>query len=157
MIDVSRQAVSKWELGESYPEVEKLLLLSHRLHISLDSLMSAEMANEPGVQESPVTGRIVIASPNENVVVTCCKVLSSQRMKGGKRSPKYALYGVGDGGKDFFGESTTFLAWYADHDSLTKEVSEIRQALLQGIPFYEFHYSVKTERKWLRIRMADES
>ena len=27
MLDVSRQAVSKWEQGSGYPEVEKLLLL----------------------------------------------------------------------------------------------------------------------------------
>lgn len=28
MLGVSRQAVSKWELGDGYPEVDKLLLLS---------------------------------------------------------------------------------------------------------------------------------
>ena len=40
LLDVSRQAVSKWEQGEGYPEAEKLLLLSKQLNISLDSLMS---------------------------------------------------------------------------------------------------------------------
>ena len=40
MLGVSRQAVSKWELGEGYPEVEKLLMLSKKLNISLDSLMT---------------------------------------------------------------------------------------------------------------------
>lgn len=40
LLDVSRQAVSKWEQGIGYPEVEKLLLLSKRLNISLDDLMS---------------------------------------------------------------------------------------------------------------------
>lgn len=39
LLDVSRQAVSKWEQGIGYPEVEKLLLLSKELDISLDSLM----------------------------------------------------------------------------------------------------------------------
>ena len=43
MIDVSRQAVSKWEQGQGYPEVEKLLLLSSKLNISLDALMSIEI------------------------------------------------------------------------------------------------------------------
>lgn len=42
MIDVSRQAVSKWEQRDGYPEVEKLLLLSNKLNISLDNLMSTE-------------------------------------------------------------------------------------------------------------------
>ena len=36
LLDVSRQAVSKWEQGNGYPEVEKLLLLSSKLNISLD-------------------------------------------------------------------------------------------------------------------------
>ena len=35
-LGVSRQAVSKWEMGQGYPEVEKLLLLSSELNISLD-------------------------------------------------------------------------------------------------------------------------
>ena len=35
LLDVSRQAVSKWEQGQGYPEVEKLLLLSSKLNISL--------------------------------------------------------------------------------------------------------------------------
>ena len=39
MLDVSRQAVSKWEQGDGYPEVEKLLVLSDKLDISLDELM----------------------------------------------------------------------------------------------------------------------
>ena len=34
MLGVSRQAVSKWELGDGYPEVDKLLLLSKRLKIT---------------------------------------------------------------------------------------------------------------------------
>ena len=39
MIDVSRQAVSKWEQGDGYPEVEKLLLLSSILNISFSLLI----------------------------------------------------------------------------------------------------------------------
>ena len=40
MLEVSRQAVSKWELGEGYPEVEKLIILAKKLHVSLDYLFS---------------------------------------------------------------------------------------------------------------------
>ena len=28
MLDVSRQAISKWESGQSYPEMEKLIILT---------------------------------------------------------------------------------------------------------------------------------
>lgn len=47
ILDVSRQAVSKWEQGIGYPEVEKLLLMANRLNISLDSLMATEKELQP--------------------------------------------------------------------------------------------------------------
>lgn len=42
--DLTRQAVSKWERGDAYPEVDKLLLLSVKLDISLDELFTYELA-----------------------------------------------------------------------------------------------------------------
>ena len=94
LLDVSRQAVSKWEQGAGYPEVETLLLLSNRLNISLDSLMATEIAREGGGGRAEVTGTILITSPHENVVVSCYKVISSQKMKTGKEAPHFALFGV---------------------------------------------------------------
>ena len=44
MLGVSRQAVSKWELGEGYPEVDKLVILSRKLNVSIDSLLTGEKA-----------------------------------------------------------------------------------------------------------------
>lgn len=38
-LNVTRQAVSKWETGEGYPEMEKLLLISDLFQVSLDYLM----------------------------------------------------------------------------------------------------------------------
>ena len=87
ILNVSRQAISKWEQGVGYPEVEKLLLLSSKLNISLDSLMSTEIAQEVDSKNTKVTGTIIIMSPHENVVATCNKVLSSGKMFGGKSSP----------------------------------------------------------------------
>jgi len=37
-IGVSRQAVTKWENGETIPELPKLIALADLLHVSLDSL-----------------------------------------------------------------------------------------------------------------------
>lgn len=56
LLDVSRQAVSKWEQDIGYPEVEKLLLLSSRLNISLDSLMATEIAKENDTNNANITG-----------------------------------------------------------------------------------------------------
>ncbi|MEJ6952417.1 helix-turn-helix transcriptional regulator [Halanaerobiaceae bacterium ANBcell28] len=38
-IGVSRQAVSKWELGQSYPDIDKLIALSDLFRISIDRLI----------------------------------------------------------------------------------------------------------------------
>lgn len=35
-LNVSRQAVSKWETGEGYPETEKLIMISDLFEVSLD-------------------------------------------------------------------------------------------------------------------------
>lgn len=49
-LDVSRQAVSKWETGEGYPEMDKLLLLSDLFQVSLDYLLKNE-ANQVNTQQ----------------------------------------------------------------------------------------------------------
>ncbi len=122
----------------------------------LDSLMGAEIAKVGVADSSKVTGSIIITSPNENVIATCYKVMSSQKMKGGKRTPQYSLFGVTGSGNYFWGEPTTFLGWYANAEQLSKEIAEIQNAITQGIPTYELKYSAKVERKWLRIVMVDE-
>ena len=155
ILDVSRQAVSKWEQGNGYPEVETLLLFSSKLNVSLDSLMSTEIAKETG-NNANVTGTIVITSPYENVIATCYKVLSSGKMLGGKSSPQYSLFGVSNGISSFWGEPTTFLGWYANKEQITKEVAEIQKAIADGIPTYTLKYSAKTERRWAKVKIVAE-
>ena len=154
LLDVSRQAVSKWEQGQGYPEVEKLLLLSSKLNISLDALMSIEINRDAGVKN--ISGSIVITSLKDNVIATCYKVTASNKMRGGKDSPQYALFGVNRGGSNFWGEPTTFLGWYANEELISKEIAEIHRAISQGIPTYTLQYSAKTERRWARIKMIEE-
>ena len=59
LLNVSRQAVSKWEQGIGYPEVEKLLILSSQLNVSLDSLMADEIINNNTSQDNHCSGRIL--------------------------------------------------------------------------------------------------
>lgn len=155
MLDVSRQAVSKWEQGTSYPEVDKLLILSRELNLSLDNLMATEIAQGKSNESGKVTGIITISSPHEHVVVKCYKVISSQKFKGGKKSPQYALYAASNDGISFWGASTTFLAWYANAEQLEKEMAEIEDAIFRGIPTYELKYSVKVEKNFFRLKMLD--
>lgn len=153
IMDVSRQAVSKWEQGLGYPEVEKLILLSSKLNISLDSLMSTEIAQKTTADNKNISGTIIIISPYENTIVSCYKVTPTEKMHGGKNSPQYALFGFSNEGISFWGQPTTFLGWYADKESLSNEVHEIQQAILQGLPSYELKYNVKVEKNWFRIKI----
>ena len=52
LLNVSRQAVSKWEQGVGYPEVEKLLELSSKLDISLDQLMDVKAGAQDTISNS---------------------------------------------------------------------------------------------------------
>ena len=151
LLNVSRQAVSKWEQGEGYPEVEKLLFLSKTLNISLDALMSTGIANTP--THAQPTGTIVITSPHENVIATCRGIQASQQMKRGKHAPQYALFGNNGINSSF--SQNTFLGWYANEELLHKEITAIQTAIAQGIPEYTLQYSVKTKIRWGFVHMVE--
>lgn len=57
LVGVSRQAVSKWELGEATPEVDKLLALARAFGVTTDELLSeVEPAQEPPqAEQAPVS------------------------------------------------------------------------------------------------------
>lgn len=156
MLDVSRQAVSKWEQGQGYPEVDKLLLISSKLCISLDVLMYGEMNCDRGAKNDNIPGLIVITSPHENVIATCSKVSASSKMHGGKDSPQYALFGFDNSNLNLWGGTNTFLGWYASEEQISKEIEEIHRAILQGIKTYTLQYSAKTQRRWASIKIIEE-
>ena len=149
MLGVSRQAVSKWESGEGYPEVDKLLTLSKKLNVSLDSLLGGE--NTPIVSEnSKPSDRIRIISPNEGVIISASKVIRSQQFKGIKNSPKYALYASEGNDTSSWGAQSTFLAWYRNLDDVTREIAEIQNAMDVGAASYTLQYSVKCKQNLFR-------
>ncbi len=154
MLGVSRQAVSKWELGDGYPEVEKLLILSNKLNVSLDSLMGGSIPKtRPEV--SVRSGIIRIVSPNEGVIIDVSKVMRSQEYKGGKNSPKYALFATDGKEMSYWGAQNTFLGWYRDLDSINLEIGEIVEALDEGKESYSLQYSVKCKNNLLRTIIED--
>ena len=58
-VGVSRQSISKWETGQSAPELEKLVTLSKIFHVSIDELLgNAPAAAEPPTCPTPVDGYI---------------------------------------------------------------------------------------------------
>lgn len=62
-LNVARQTVSKWELGETTPEMDKLVKMSEIFEISLDSLMKdteIETANSSDMTNTQKLAGIVI-------------------------------------------------------------------------------------------------
>lgn len=53
-LNVSRQAVSKWERGIGYPETEKILYICSKYGVSMDTLFAEEIgASSDGDEKSP--------------------------------------------------------------------------------------------------------
>ncbi|BCN31883.1 helix-turn-helix domain-containing protein [Anaeromicropila herbilytica] len=160
IMGVSRQAVSKWEQGIGYPEMEKLLLLSKELNVSLDYLMLGEI-NLTEKQKTSLnnivvpTGKITIKSYDGKTIVNCYKVLASKVMyKARVDEPKYWLIGINSG--DFWGEKSIVLGWYANEEEIKKEMDETAEAISNGLPVYELKYAVKVKNKRLRVKIDSE-
>lgn len=63
-VGVSRQAVSKWELGDATPEVDKLLALAKAFGVTTDELLSEEEPAGAGEQAPPPREDPVDTVPN---------------------------------------------------------------------------------------------
>ena len=70
-LGVSRQAVSKWESGKGYPEVEKLLFICRQYHVTLNDLFENTTFCEisaAGLRESHVHDVIITKeAPNYRI------------------------------------------------------------------------------------------
>lgn len=73
-LNVSRQTVSKWEVGDSTPDMEKLVAISDLFDVSLDKLVMGK-EDEP---QNPTTTK------SELVTVLNEKVLTSNNKKKAK-------------------------------------------------------------------------
>jgi transcriptional regulator with XRE-family HTH domain len=55
-MDMSRQAISKWETGKSYPDIEKLIKLSDIFNLSLDELVRGDKIFQQDLIKKSRTG-----------------------------------------------------------------------------------------------------
>lgn len=137
MLDISRQAVSKWESDNTYPETEKLILLSKKLGVSIDYLLNNK-SNALEEENRPViyvpSGKIAITNFDKTGIVNCEPVKPSQIIGNGK-VPKYVLYDIE--GTNFWGEKTQISGWYKTIDEIQEEIRKINQAIQEGKSSYE--------------------
>lgn len=61
MLNVSRQAISKWESNKTYPDIENLILLRNLFNVSLDDLIVNE--NKTEVEDTIVPSKL----PTDNI------------------------------------------------------------------------------------------
>lgn len=54
LLNISRQSISKWESGQTYPEVEKLIKLSDLFEITMDELVKNGEIKEDSTEDSHV-------------------------------------------------------------------------------------------------------
>lgn len=142
ILDVSRQAVSKWESNSGYPETDKLLTIAKELDVSLDYLMD----NKPKLQDeeddiviAPIgEKKIVITMFDGTQTVNCLSVKYSKILYPAKNEPPYILQGIDRVG--FFGAHTVILGWYEDEEMVTKEMAEIIAAMDNDIKMYKLKY-----------------
>lgn len=155
-LEVSRQAVGKWEQGLAYPEVEKLLALCAALNVSADMLLLDELP--PQCRRSTVSSTpsesILIQAENGINLVRCINIMCSQPYKS-RRGPKYALFGI-SGYTPFWGPHNNLLGWYADEASIQQEMQAIRDAMRRGDPDYTLQYNAKVRRRFGMIELKGE-
>ena len=73
-LNVSRQAISRWEQDNGYPEMEKMISLSKILNVTLDYLVSdnetADGSNEDsGSEEQPQISVSSAAAPTGRIMI----------------------------------------------------------------------------------------
>ena len=62
-LDVSRQSISKWEIGDSIPETDKVILLSEIFNVTTDYLLKDEL-------ENPTATIIMCEKPDRNIFIS---------------------------------------------------------------------------------------
>ena len=68
LVGVSRQAVSKWEVGDAIPDTDKLIPLARALGITVDELLGnvpEEEEAQEGSAEPPLSGSYVASWVND--------------------------------------------------------------------------------------------
>lgn len=85
-LNVSRQTISKWELGESSPDMEKLIILSDFFHISLDELV---LDRKPA-QQTPPENNPTVNAPKTHPILD--KILTESNIRSFKKGLKLLAY-----------------------------------------------------------------
>lgn len=79
-LNVSRQTISKWEIGESTPDMEKLIAISDLFEVSLDELVKGEKAESRETSEQTSKSELY-SDIKENVLTEENKVKAKKGLE----------------------------------------------------------------------------
>ena len=65
LTDVSRQAVGKWEIGESLPDLPNTLKLATLYKVSLDELVLQKLSEKSAQQSNKIMGMLEVGSTGQ--------------------------------------------------------------------------------------------
>ena len=165
-LEVSRQAVSKWESGTSLPDIEKIALISDLFEVSTDYLIKDEetlKSNQLVQQSVHIPRKLYIIDINKRRLSTFeefsiemvsaynkgeATLISGLTKPKKVRVPVCALYGISKG---ILGRNKqTLLGFYASVEEVKMELSSISKAS-ETDTVYELQYAAKMAG----LRIAD--
>ena len=156
MLNVSRQAVSKWEQSVGYPETENLIQIAKKLDVSLDTLLlDNQLVEEAGndakenVVIFPSTSKIVIEYNKGQSISAFYKFRVSKMLAlfSKKGTPKYVLLGTDS--SSFLGDSLTELGYYLTQEDAQEELQAIKAAMDKGHHAYQLQFVCEIKPSWL--------
>ena len=140
LLNVSRQTISKWESDEFYPEIDRLILISKKLDVSLDYLILGKIAKQNNSKNI-----IYVESEADTVVSAVYKFIIRDIAftKENTGVPICVLGGVDKHG--IFGDHEIILGYYATKEDAKKELKEILDAIDCGKNTYKLKYNSKVK------------
>lgn len=166
-LNVSRQAISKWESGTSLPDAEKIVLISDLFEVSTDYLMKDEntsRADDNKQQVIQVSRKLYISDINKRKLSAFdefeIEIINSDNKGEGTlitgiskpnakvKIPVCALYGITKGILGI--NQQTLLGFYTSLEEAKKELDSISKTSEKDT-VYELKYAAKMQG----VRIAD--
>lgn len=146
---VSRQTISKYELGDATPDLKKLSEIAKLFNVSYDYLLGDVRKKEKNQIIKSTTNKITIKSSQFKTMANYYKFKTSKVFSPKKNQPYGILMGVYK--ETFWGESSDMLGYYATKEDIDRELDGIFSAISEGDPTYELQFSIDVDPKFIII------
>jgi len=158
LLNVSRQAVSKWEQDNGYPETEKLIQLAKTLDVSLDSLLLDSGKQQEGETNNKnrffsSERKITIKSFDGETVSSYYKFNIINNTFRSKKEAPCILCGTDK--SSFWGDNSVTLGYYRTKNDAQRELNDIFKAMENGEAAYELKYNAKVKSRVLWVELVE--